>query len=66
MHAAQVAREEDPTAAFARPVVVHVQCPSCGYEPPTRRPLPVACPKCHGGCWEHFTWRGRLRVWETD
>ena len=45
---------------FRRRMVRHVQCRSCGYEPP--RSLGHArCPKCGGGCWERFVQMGKLR-----
>ena len=47
-------------AQCRRPIVRHVQCRSCGYEP-DRGPAPACCPKCRGGCWETFVQAGKLR-----
>jgi hypothetical protein len=44
---------------FRRRIVRHVQCRSCGFEPPAARP--AACPKCGGGCWESYVQVGKLR-----
>ena len=43
-----------------RQIVKHVQCRSCGYEPPVDTTL-SCCPKCRGGCWETFMQVGKLR-----
>lgn len=43
-----------------RRVIRHVQCHSCGYEPPFDA-RPACCPKCGGGCWETFAQVGKLR-----
>ena len=58
-------RDPESLADCRRLVVRHVQCHSCGYEPPADeipagRP-PTYCPKCHGGCWERFVHLGKLR-----
>ena len=47
-------------AECRRPIVRHVQCRSCGYEP-DGGPKPACCPKCRGGCWETFVQVGKLR-----
>ncbi|HZL37535.1 MAG TPA: hypothetical protein VFC78_19610 [Tepidisphaeraceae bacterium] len=59
-------REDTSRTSFPRRLIRHVQCPACGYEPPKHREIPIYCPKCHGGCWEHFVWKGRLRVTLDD
>ena len=43
-----------------RLTVRHVQCRSCGYEPPEAG-KPRCCPKCYGGSWETFVQGGKLR-----
>lgn len=58
-------KDPESLADCRRLVVRHVQCRSCGYEPPAEdlpdgRP-PTYCPKCHGGCWERFVFLGKLR-----
>ena len=46
---------------FRRRIVRHVQCRSCGYEPPAGSGKPACCPKCKGGCWESYVQVGKLR-----
>ena len=46
---------------FRRKIVRHVQCRSCGYEPPREAARPACCPKCKGGSWETFVRVGKLR-----
>ena len=50
----------DFIATLPRPAVSVVQCHSCGYEPPRQNHPPRQCPKCYGGVWERFVWRGKL------
>jgi hypothetical protein len=51
-------------AECRRPIVMHVQCRSCGYEPESGH-RPPYCPKCKGGCWETFVQVGKLRPAQT-
>ena len=51
---------DDFISALSRPVLPVVQCHACGYEPPRPDHPPRQCPKCLGGAWERFIWRGRL------
>ena len=46
---------------FRRKIVRHVQCRSCGYEPPREAARPACCPKCKGGSWETYVQVGKLR-----
>jgi hypothetical protein len=50
----------DFISTLARPAIAVVQCHSCGYEPPRPDHPPRQCPKCYGGSWERFIWRGKL------
>lgn len=44
-----------------RPAMFHLECHSCGFEPPDAAlaPPPV-CPKCHGGAWERYARPGSI------
>jgi len=59
------ADDEIRLADCRRRIVRHVQCRSCGYEPP-RHAVPSCCPKCKGGCWESFVQMGKLRPTQVD
>jgi len=52
--------DKDIISTLSRPVLAVVQCHSCGYEPPRPDHPPLQCPKCFGGAWENFVWRGKL------
>ena len=62
--AAEDLSEEEIASSSAHPwrrSVQHVLCKCCGYEPPAEAAVPVQCPKCYGGAWDRFVWRGKLR-----
>ena len=60
MESQQGLDQEARVGEFRRRMVRHVQCRSCGYEPPRGMARP-RCPKCGGGCWEKFVQVGKLR-----
>ena len=61
MDSDRFSRETARVGEFRRRIVRHVQCRSCGYEPP-RDARPPYCPKCGGGCFEQFVQVGKLRA----
>ena len=61
MDSDRFSNEEARIGDFRRRIVRHVQCRSCGYEPPAGAGRPACCPKCKGGCWETFVQVGKLR-----
>jgi predicted Zn-ribbon and HTH transcriptional regulator len=60
MESDRFSNESARIGEFRRRIARHVQCRSCGFEPP-KEGTPPSCPKCKGSCWETFVRVGKLR-----